>query len=263
MIKRYRKLVRDRIPEIIERSGGRCVTEVLEQEEYLAALREKLGEELAEYRRDGSPEELADLLEVLLATALAQGVDRNELEQIRLKKAEARGGFDKRLMLLEVENDQEGTASAEKHRLYRSLCSTLESLLQGVPHAVANHANAAALLYHGLEDLNWAGFYWLEEERLVLGAFQGKPACIEIPVGRGVCGTAVARSETVLVEDVHRFKGHIACDSASNSEIVIPIRRDGRVVGVLDLDSPTVGRFTEDDQKGLENFVAVLERCLF
>ena len=126
----------------------------------------------------------------------------------------------------------------------------------------AANANASALLYDALDDLNWAGFYWMEDGKLVLGPFQGKPACIEIAVGRGVCGTAVQENRTQLVADVHRFPGHIACDSASNSEIVVPIRRDGIIVGVLDIDSPSLGRFTEADRVGLEAFVRILERQL-
>ena len=128
-----------------------------------------------------------------------------------------------------------------------------------MPHRIANLANAAALLYHSLDGLNWAGFYLLEGDALVLGPFQGRPACIEIPVGRGVCGTAVAEGRTQLVPDVHQFPGHIACDSASNSEIVVPIRADGKIVGVLDLDSPHIGCFTGEDRAGLEEFVRILE----
>lgn len=142
---------------------------------------------------------------------------------------------------------------------YHSLNQQLHSLIQGVAHPIANLANASALLYGSLDDVNWAGFYLLEGDVLVLGPFQGKPACIEIPVGKGVCGTAVARGETVLVEDVHSFPGHIACDSASNSEIVLPLRVDGRIIGVLDLDSPLKGRFTERDRVGLEAFVSLLQ----
>ncbi len=141
---------------------------------------------------------------------------------------------------------------------YQTLNAQLKALIGGVPHRVANLANAAALLYHTLDGLNWAGFYLLKEDVLVLGPFQGKPACIEIPVGRGVCGTAVAEGKTQLVRDVHQFPGHIACDSASNSEIVVPICVEGRIVGVLDLDSPYVGRFTEEDQAGLEEFARIL-----
>ena len=142
---------------------------------------------------------------------------------------------------------------------YGTLNAQLSALVGGVPHRTANLANAAALLYHALDGLNWAGFYLLEGDTLVLGPFQGRPACIEIPVGRGVCGTAVAEGKTQLIPDVHQFLGHIACDSASNSEIVVPIRADGKIVGVLDLDSPYIGRFTKEDQAGLEAFVRVLE----
>ena len=142
---------------------------------------------------------------------------------------------------------------------YQTLNAQLSALIHGVPHQTANLANAAALLYHTLDGLNWAGFYLLEDDTLVLGPFQGKPACIEIPVGRGVCGTAVAESRTQLVRDVHQFPGHIACDSASNSEIVVPIRTGGKIVGVLDVDSPHLGHFTKEDQMGLEGFVRILE----
>ena len=142
---------------------------------------------------------------------------------------------------------------------YATLNQQLSALVRGVPHRIANLANAAALLYHTLDGLNWAGFYLLEGDVLVLGPFQGKPACIEIAPGRGVCGTAAARDKTQLVPDVHQFPGHIACDSASNSELVVPIHADGRVVGVLDLDSPYAGRFTEEDRAGLEAFVRILE----
>lgn len=146
---------------------------------------------------------------------------------------------------------------------YQALNAQLSALIHGVPHRIANLANAAALLYHTLGSLNWAGFYLLENNVLVLGPFQGKPACIEIPVGRGVCGAAVAEGRTQLVRDVHQFSGHIACDSASNSEIVVPIRADGIIVGVLDIDSPNIGRFTEEDRIGLEAFVEVLEAELW
>ena len=148
---------------------------------------------------------------------------------------------------------------------YEALCERLRALTEGVPHEIANLANAAALLYHTLPDLNWAGFYLMEGGRLVLGPFQGRPACIEIEVGRGVCGTAVREGRTQLVPDVHLFPGHIACDSASNSEIVVPLRVGGGIVGVLDLDSPWPGRFGEEDRAGLEAFAAIvedmLERC--
>ncbi len=146
---------------------------------------------------------------------------------------------------------------------YRLLTEQLRSLIHGVPHRIANLANASALLAMTLPDLNWAGFYFMEEHQLVLGPFQGKPACIEIPLGRGVCGTAATKDETLLVRNVHEFAGHIACDSASNSEIVVPIHQNGSVIGVLDLDSPSVARFTEDDQTGLKAFVHVLEEEFF
>lgn len=145
---------------------------------------------------------------------------------------------------------------------YQALTEQLTALIQGVPHRIANLANAAALLYHTLDDLNWAGFYWLEDGVLVLGPFQGKPACIEIPLGRGVCGTAALEDRTQLVRDVHQFPGHIACDCASNAEIVIPIHARNTLVGVLDLDSPRIGRFTEEDRNGLESFVQTLETVL-
>ena len=142
---------------------------------------------------------------------------------------------------------------------YKLLCRSLRSLIENVPHPISNLANASALLWETLEDINWAGFYLLEGDMLVLGPFQGKTACIEIGPGKGVCGAAAAGNRTQLVPDVHAFPGHIACDSASNSEIVVPLRRDdGTVFGVLDIDSPSLGRFTEDDQTGLEAFAAIL-----
>ena len=145
---------------------------------------------------------------------------------------------------------------------YEALCMKLTGLLDGVPHRIANLANASALIYESLEDLNWEGFYLLEGETLVLGPFQGRPACIEIPMGRGVCGTAAQTGQTQLVPDVHLFPGHIACDSASNSEIVVPLRIDGKVVGVLDLDSPWPGRFTDEDQAGLEAVGSIVSQML-
>ena len=149
---------------------------------------------------------------------------------------------------------------------YDKLCSELKALTEDVPHRIANLANASALIYDRLEDLNWAGFYLLEGEKLVLGPFQGKPACIEIPVGKGVCGTAVQEGKSQLVPDVHLFPGHIACDSASNSEIVVPLWVRGKIAGVLDIDSPWPGRFTEEDQAGLERagelLGQMLERCV-
>lgn len=146
---------------------------------------------------------------------------------------------------------------------YSLLTSSLRALIQGVPHETANLANASALLWEMLDGINWAGFYLLEGSTLVLGPFQGKPACIEIPLGRGVCGTAAEKDCTQLVYDVHQFPGHIACDGASNSEIVVPLHREGKVIVVLDIDSPHIGRFTPEDQAGLEAFARVLEEELF
>ena len=145
---------------------------------------------------------------------------------------------------------------------YEKLVAQLEALTLDVPYETAILANAAALIWQELPDINWAGFYKMIDGALVLGPFQGKPACIRIPVGRGVCGTAVAENKTQLVYDVHQFPGHIACDCASNSEIVIPIRVKGEIWGVLDIDSPYVGRFTEADREGLKKIVEVLESVL-
>lgn len=145
---------------------------------------------------------------------------------------------------------------------YKQLTSQLKALTEGIPYEVANLANAAALLWEYLPDINWAGFYKMIDGKLVLGPFQGKTACIIIPVGKGVCGTAVAEDKTQLVYDVHEFPGHIACDCASNSEIVVPIHVNGQIWGVLDIDSPVVGRFSEADKEGLKAFVKVLEQIL-
>ena len=145
---------------------------------------------------------------------------------------------------------------------YDMLIKELTALTDGVPYETANLANASALLWQNLPDINWAGFYKMTDGKLVLGPFQGKPACIIIPVGKGVCGTAVAQDRTQLVADVHEFPGHIACDSASNSEIVVPIHADSSIWGVLDIDSPHKNRFTETDKVGLEAFVRVLESIL-
>lgn len=147
---------------------------------------------------------------------------------------------------------------------YADLAAEIDALLAGEPDQVANAANAAAAIYHGLPDLNWAGFYRVAGEELVLGPFQGRPACIRIALNprgpRGVCATAAAEARSVLVADVHDFPGHIACDAASRAELVTPIVVDGRVVAVLDLDSPTPGRFTEADRLGCEQVAAVLSR---
>lgn len=145
---------------------------------------------------------------------------------------------------------------------YKELNTRLQALTGGVPHEIANLANASALLWESLEDINWAGFYRMEAGQLVLGPFQGKVACTHIAWGRGVCGTAAATDSVQRVEDVHAFAGHIACDSASNSEIVIPLHRDGAVCGVLDIDSPSLARFSADDEEGLVRFARILEEAL-
>ena len=145
---------------------------------------------------------------------------------------------------------------------YQLLCAELRALTEGIPYETANLANASALLWDSLDRINWAGFYKMENGALILGPFQGKPACIRIEVGKGVCGTAVAENATQRVPDVHAFPGHIACDSASNSEIVIPIRVKGDIWGVLDIDSPDFDRFSPADQAGLEAFVRILENIL-
>ena len=150
----------------------------------------------------------------------------------------------------------------EKQAFYRTLNQQAQALLEGEPDLIANLANLSALLNQALADINWVGFYLLQGDTLVLGPFQGKPACVRIPVGRGVCGTAVAEGKTQLVDDVHQFVGHIACDGASNSEIVIPLRRGGEIIGVLDVDSPIFNRFDQDDQNGLEETVQILESML-
>ncbi|MDR7154443.1 GAF domain-containing protein [Sphingobium xenophagum] len=148
--------------------------------------------------------------------------------------------------------------SADKAALYADLLSAANALTKDEPDAVANMANVSALLWQFLPDLNWAGFYRLVGDELVLGPFQGKPACIRIPMGRGVCGAAAATRETQVVEDVHAFPGHIACDAASASEIVLPIVQGSRLIGVLDLDSPKVARFDSEDAAGLEALVALI-----
>lgn len=136
------------------------------------------------------------------------------------------------------------------------------AVTEDVPHLIANLANTSAVIYDELKEINWAGFYIMEEGRLVLGPFQGKVACIEIEVGKGVCGTAVQRDETIVVRDVHEFAGHIACDCESESEIVVPIHKDGAVWGVLDIDSPRKDRFTEADKDALEKVAKVIEAKL-
>lgn len=150
---------------------------------------------------------------------------------------------------------------AEKPLMYRILKAQLTGLVDGVPHITANLANASALFRSALLDINWVGFYLLEGDTLILGPFQGNPACVEIKVGSGVCGTAVSKDEIILVENVHEFPGHIACDSASNSEIVIPIHAHGKIIGVLDIDSPNFSRFDEEDKNGLADLVKIIEGC--
>jgi len=144
-----------------------------------------------------------------------------------------------------------------KADLYGDLAAQLKSLIEGEPDRVANAANMAALIYNSLPDLNWAGFYFAQGQELVLGPFQGQPACVRIPWGNGVCGTAAARATAVLVPDVYEFPGHIACDPVSQSELVVPLIENGKVTGVLDLDSPKAARFDEDDRAGCEALVAV------
>ena len=150
------------------------------------------------------------------------------------------------------------TAQADKATLYADLVSAADALTRDEPDAMANMANISALLWQFLPDLNWAGFYRLIGDELVLGPFQGKPACIRIPVGRGVCGAAAATRETQLVEDVHAFPGHIACDAASASEVVVPVIHDGALVGVIDLDSPRAARFDVEDAAGLEGLATMI-----
>jgi GAF domain-containing protein len=153
-------------------------------------------------------------------------------------------------------------AAADKATLYRDLASALESLVTGEPDAVANMANAAALIWESLPDLNWAGFYRNVGGELVVGPFQGRPACIRIPFGTGVCGAAAATLKVQRIDDVHAFDGHIACDAASNSELVVPIVRDGVLLAVLDLDSPKTARFTEEDEAGCLKLAEILARAL-
>ncbi|AOO82007.1 GAF domain-containing protein [Bosea vaviloviae] len=148
-------------------------------------------------------------------------------------------------------------ATDDKAEFYRELSQQLEALLAGEGDAIASAANTSALLFQMMPGLNWAGFYIMRDGELVLGPFQGKPACVRIPVGRGVCGAAVERRQSMLVEDVHAFPGHIACDAASRSELVVPLLRDGKVVGVIDLDSPQPAWFDEADQAGIEAIASI------
>lgn len=150
----------------------------------------------------------------------------------------------------------------DKQKLYKEIAQQVEAVVMGEHDVIANMANISALLFLHLPNINWAGFYLLKEEQLVLGPFQGKPACIRIPLGRGVCGTAASEAQVQIVQNVHQFEGHIACDMGSNSEIVLPIFIDGQVIGVLDVDSPLLGHFDENDQEGLQMIVDLLQRSM-
>lgn len=153
-------------------------------------------------------------------------------------------------------------AAGDKTGMYRDLASALESLVAGEPDSIANMANASALIFETLPDVNWVGFYRNVEGELVVGPFQGRPACIRIKFGDGVCGAAAETRRIQRVEDVHAFPGHIACDSASNSEIVVPLIRDDQLLGVLDIDSPKRGRFTDEDEAGVARLGDILSRVL-
>ena len=149
-----------------------------------------------------------------------------------------------------------------KTELYAIIKDQLLAITADIPHPIANLSNISALLNQAIPDINWVGFYLMHDGKLVLGPFQGKVACVEIAVGKGVCGTAVEKDEVQLITDVHTFPGHIACDGASRSEIVLPLHKNGNVVGVLDIDSPLLGRFTEDDKKGLLEIIPIIENIL-
>lgn len=167
-------------------------------------------------------------------------------------------------LMHESKLDAAATATLPKAELYAQLHEELRGLLAGETDFIANLANSAALIFHALPALNWAGFYLLKpgEGELVVGPFQGRPACVRIALGKGVCGTAAARRESIIVRDVNQFTGHIACDSASNSEIVVPLLRGDQLLGVLDLDSPRPGRFDEEDRRGLEGVVEIVMRAI-
>ncbi|MBB3963563.1 GAF domain-containing protein [Rhizobium metallidurans] len=153
---------------------------------------------------------------------------------------------------------------ADKAEFYRELAQQLTGLLHGERDVIANAANTSALIFEMMPELNWAGFYFLKsKEELVLGPFQGRTACVRIAVGRGVCGTAVAKGQSILVEDVHAFPGHIACDAASRSELVVPLRHDGAILGVIDLDSPVASRFDADDQAGIEALADIFVKASY
>ncbi len=151
---------------------------------------------------------------------------------------------------------------SNKQKQYDLINAQVQALIAGESDMIANMANIAAVLFNNLEQVNWAGFYLYKEEQLVLGPFQGQPACIRIPIGKGVCGTAASRQQTIVVKDVHEFVGHIACDAVSNSEVVVPIVVKDKLMGVLDIDSPITARFDDDDRKGLEMLVSIFEASL-
>lgn len=159
-------------------------------------------------------------------------------------------------------NELDAMYPEDKIECYKLLHAQLKSMLENEYNLISNLSNASALLNLALRDINWVGFYLIDGDALHLGPFQGMPACMHITIGKGVCGTAVSVGKTQLVKDVHAFPGHIACDSASNSEIVIPIRKDGHIIGVLDVDSPSFGRFDTTDQDGLEEIVRILEESI-
>lgn len=154
------------------------------------------------------------------------------------------------------------SVSVDKQNLYQQINQQASGLTMGESDLIANLANISALLWMHLPDINWAGFYLLKGEELVLGPFQGKPACIRIPLGKGVCGTAAKAEKTQLIDDVHQFEGHIACDAESNSEVVLPFFKNNKLIGVLDIDSPKLGRFDQEDVSGLQNLVEILQRTL-
>jgi GAF domain-containing protein len=159
---------------------------------------------------------------------------------------------------LPIMHESKSDFPSDKADRYRQLEAELRALVEGESDLIANSANMAALLYHSLPDLNWAGFYFLQGDVLVLGPFQGRPACVRIPLGKGVCGTAALERKTLVVPNIHEFSGHIACDSASNSEMVIPLLKNDRLLGVLDLDSPMIEGFDEIDRQGLEKMAELL-----
>jgi GAF domain-containing protein len=149
-----------------------------------------------------------------------------------------------------------------KQQHYSQLAQQVEAIVAGEQDLIANMANISAILYWALDNTNWVGFYLVKDEQLVLGPFHGQPACIRIPIGRGVCGTAVSENKIKLIDDVHQFSGHIACDVASNSEIVLPIRQNNQIIAVLDIDSPNIARFDLDDKLGLSQIVEILQATL-